>query len=141
VSGDLQPPSGLPAPTSAELPDGITIQLLPLAEEVCRRYREEFPDEEQRYGDAGIAWCVHDNQHLLNWAVLELSGHADLAREVTWLAGVLQARDFPLDRLARNLEVGATVAQERVAAPTGQDLATTLTKASAMVRSRGDFAP
>lgn len=74
----FEPPSGACPPTSEELPDGTTLQLTPLAEEVCRRYRQEFPDEEQRYGDAGIAWCVHDNLYLFDWAVLHLSGYADL---------------------------------------------------------------
>jgi hypothetical protein len=135
----LQPPSGSPPPTSAELPDGTPLQLLPLAEEVCRRYRQEFPDEEQRYGDAGIAWCVHDNQHLFNWAVLELGGHANLTGEVSWLAKVLQARDFPVDRLARNLDIGAAVVLERVARPVSVQLATMLSDAAGHVRARGDF--
>jgi hypothetical protein len=107
-----------------------------LAEEICRRYRQEFPDEEQRYGEAGMAWCVHDNQHLLNWAVLELGGHADLTREVTWLAGVLQSRDFPVDRLARNLDIGAAVVHERVPSPASDQLATSLSRAAVHVRDR-----
>jgi hypothetical protein len=67
------------------------------------RYRAEFPDEQERYGDAGIAWCVHDNQHFLNWAVTERNGYGGFERQLAWLAGVLEARDFPRDRLARNL--------------------------------------
>jgi hypothetical protein len=31
---------------------------------------------------------------------------------VTWLAGVLGARDFPLDRLARDLEIAADVVRD-----------------------------
>ena len=42
------------------------------------RYRAEFPDEEERYGDAGNAWCVHDNQHILNWAYQDAPGFVDL---------------------------------------------------------------
>jgi hypothetical protein len=60
-----EPPSGAPPPVTAELRDGEALDLRALAEEICRRYRDEFPDEEERYGDAGVAWCVHDNQHLL----------------------------------------------------------------------------
>lgn len=131
----LEPPSGSPPPTSARLPDGTTLPLLPLAEEVCHRYRLEFPDEEQRYGAAGVAWCVHDNLHLYNWAVLHLVGHADLTREVSWLAEVLEARDFPLDRLARDLDIAAEVATEQVEATHSSHLATVMREAAAHVRT------
>ncbi len=80
-----------------------------LASEVCARYRCEFPDERERYGDAGMAWCVHDNQCILAWAVGARNGYVDLQRELAWLGRVLEAREFPLDRLARNLEIAAEV--------------------------------
>ena len=105
----LAPPSGSAAPIEAATPDGGPIDLRELAKEVCRRYREEFPDEQQRYGDAGQAWCLHDNQYLLHWALLDARGTTDLAAQVSWLARVLAARDFPLDRLARDLELCADV--------------------------------
>lgn len=54
-----------------------------------------------RYGDARNAWCVHDTQHLLNWAAGSLNGWVKMEHEVGWLADVLQARDFPVNRLAR----------------------------------------
>jgi hypothetical protein len=104
-----EPPSGAPPPAAAELRDGGTLDLRALAGEVCRRYRAEFPDERERYGDAGVAWCVHDNQYLLNWAVLEANGMGGFERQLAWLAGVLEARDFPLGRLARDLEIAAAV--------------------------------
>jgi hypothetical protein len=107
-----EPPSGAPAPVTAELPDGEALDLRVLAQEICRRYRHEFPDEEERYGDAGIAWCVHDNQHLLNWAVAEANGYGGFERQMTWLAGVLEARSFPLERLARDLDIAAAVLNE-----------------------------
>lgn len=94
------------------LPDGTAIDLEPLAREVCHRYREEFPDERERYGDAVDAWCRHDNRHLLNWAALSLSGFVDFEAKVRWLAGVLEARGFPLSRLARNLELAAGVVED-----------------------------
>jgi hypothetical protein len=100
-------PSGAPAPVTAELRDGEQLDLRALAQEICRRYRDEFPDEQARYGDAGIAWCVHDNQHLLNWAVAESNGYGGFERQLTWLADVLEARDFPLERLASNLDIAA----------------------------------
>jgi hypothetical protein len=58
-----EPPTGYPQPVTAQLHDGQTLDLRVLAEEICARYRAEFPDEQERYGDAGMAWCVHDNQH------------------------------------------------------------------------------
>ena len=109
--GRLAPPSGHPPPVEAKLPDGTRLDLLALSTQICARYRGEFPDEEGRYGDAGIAWCVHDNQHLLNWAALSLSEIVDFDRELSWLAGVLAARDFPLDRLRRDLEIAADVTE------------------------------
>jgi hypothetical protein len=118
VSPELAPPSGEPPPTTAASADGESVDLRPLAEAVCRRYRAEFPDERERYGDAGIAWCIHDNQHILNWAFLEQRGHVDLGEQITWLGRVLGARDFPLDRLARNLELAAEVVEEEVPAAT-----------------------
>ncbi len=103
------PPTGANPPTEMRTATGEVIDLVPLAQEICRRYREEFPDEQVRYGDAGNAWCVHDNQHLLDWAAGSLSGWVKLEQEVGWLADVLEARDFPLNRLARNLDIGAQV--------------------------------
>jgi hypothetical protein len=105
----LAPPSGAAAPIDVQAPDGRTVDVRELAREVCRRYRVEFPDEEERYGEAGRAWCVHDNQYLLHWALLDARGTTRLRDQVAWLARVLAARDFPLDRLARDLEICAEV--------------------------------
>jgi hypothetical protein len=103
------PPSGHPPPATAETPAG-DVDLAALAREICARYDAEFPDERDRYGPAGMEWCRHDNQHLLNWAIADVHhGHVDLLDQVAWLARVLAARDFPLARLARNLEIGAGV--------------------------------
>ena len=135
----LEPPSGHPPPVEARL-DGAPepIDLAGLAREVCRRYREEFPDEGERYGDAGVAWCLHDNQHIVNWAVLARNGLADLDRQLTWLARVLEARQFPLDRLARDLEIAAEVVRERLAGP-ARAVAEELDRGAALVRSRPTF--
>jgi hypothetical protein len=103
----LAPPGGMAPPVRSELPDGGTVDLLGLARSVAEAYRDEFPDEDDRYGPAGLDWCVHDNQHILNWAVRAASGHVDLTAQITWLARVLEARDYPLDRLARDLELAA----------------------------------
>ena len=135
----LDPPSGQPPPVEARLPGGQPLDLLALAREICRRYRGEYPDERERYGDAGQAWCVHDNQHLLNWAAGSVNGYVDLHREVGWLARVLEAREFPLDRLARNLEIGADVVREQVGGAAGDELAGALAGAAEFVRSRNSF--
>jgi hypothetical protein len=39
----------LPPPVSAQLHDGLTLELRVLAQEICARYRAEVPDEEERY--------------------------------------------------------------------------------------------
>jgi hypothetical protein len=132
----LRPPSGDPPPTSAVLGGGEPLDLVAFAGEICRRYRAEFPDEEGRYGEAGNAWCVHDNQHLLFWGAEAVNGHVDMDHEVAWLASVLQARDFPLDRLARNLDIAADVVREQLAAAPGQQLAGVLADSAAVLRSR-----
>ena len=106
------PPGGAAAPLEVEAPDGSTVDLRSLAKQVCARYRAEFPDEEERYGDAGQAWCVHDNQYILHWAMLDALGSTTLHDQVAWLARVLASRDFPLERLRRNLELAADVASE-----------------------------
>jgi len=136
----LDPPSGQPPPTEARLgSDGLSLDLAALAREICRRYRDEFPDERERYGDAGNAWCVHDNQHLLNWAAGSVNGYVDLEREVGWLARVLEARDFPIDRLARNLDIAADVVHEQVGGAPGNELAEALKSAGGFVRSKDSF--
>ena len=114
MSGRTEPPGGAPPPRTAPGPDG-DVDLVALAQAVCRRYDAEFPDERERYGSAGMAWCEHDNQHLLNWAISDVhGGFVDLLDQVAWLARVLAARDFPLPRLSRNLELGAEVVESEL---------------------------
>src|SRR5918999_4989874 len=100
---DVSPPSGGTAPpATATLPDGELLHLAPMAEEISRRFWTEHPDESERYGEAGFAWCVHDNQWLLGWAAEDFEikgGHFE--DNVRWLAGLLAARDYPSERLAR----------------------------------------
>ena len=131
------PPSGQPPPRLVALADGTEVDLEAVATEVCARYAAEYPDEHERYGDAGRDWCMHDNQHLVNWAVLDTREYVSLEDQVSWLAKVLEARDFPLDRLARDLDIAAAVVGERV--PGGGPVAAALTRAGAMVRSRPTF--
>ena len=133
------PEGGDEAPkVSSPLAGGDALDLVALATSICQQYRLEYPDERERYGDAGVAWCVHDNQHLLNWATESVNGDLDIRREVAWLATVLEARDFPTDRLARDLDIGADVVLGRVGEPGGRELAAVLTATAGFVRS-GDF--
>ena len=98
----LSPPGGWPPPP----------EYREQAEEVCRRHFEMHPDQVERYGEHGMAWCVHDLQHILAWAAGDVAGHVDFEKEIRWLAGVLGARDFPLPSLADDLEIAAEVVPE-----------------------------
>ena len=127
----------MPPPAEVRLPDGQAVDLIPVAREICRRYRKEHPDEQPRYGDAGAAWCEHDNRHLLRWTAigLDLEDPHYLQRQVGWLADVLAARDFPLKRLVRNLEIAA-----EVAAGSGLEvLGTPLARAANMLAATRDL--
>jgi len=123
----------MPAPTSAPLGDR-RIDLPPLAEAVADRYFDEFPEDLERYGEAARAWEIHDTCHCLQWALLDAEGLADLERQVAWLTSVLSARDFPLDHLARNLELAADVVDERLGDP-GVAIGARLRAAAAGVRT------
>src|SRR5918999_6444870 len=66
------PSGGTPPPATVTLEDGEVLHLAPIAHEISRRFQQEHPDEEARYGEAAYAWCVHDNQWLLGWAAEDL---------------------------------------------------------------------
>jgi hypothetical protein len=135
MSRPVAPPTGFPPPASATLA-GRRIALTPLAEEIADRYFAEFPEDADRYGEAARAWEVHDTCHCLHWAFLDAEGYASLAKEVGWLADVLRARGFPLDKLARNLELAAAVVEQRVGS--GALVAGRLHAAAASVRVSSD---
>ena len=109
MSRPPRPPGGGAPPETAEL-DGEKLELVPLATEIARRHRAEFPDEEERYGERGLEWCIHDNQWLLSWASIAAAGWLDFPDRVAWLAGILESRGYPVARLARDLEIAAEVA-------------------------------
>jgi hypothetical protein len=88
------------------------VELTPLATEIAHRHRIEFPDEGDRYGDRGLEWCVYDNQWLLSWAFTAACGWGNFDEQLVWLAGVLEARRYPVSRLARDLEIAAEVTAE-----------------------------
>jgi hypothetical protein len=135
----LPPSGGEAAPRSAVVADGQQLDLVVLASEICRRYREEFPDEEQRYGQAGNAWCVHDNQHLMNWAVQAVNDEGDMKNDVGWLASVLESRGFPIERLARDLDLAADIAGDQIAGQASERVMGVLRDAAEFVRSYGSF--
>jgi hypothetical protein len=109
------PPSGANPPVEMLTAEGLTIELAPMAREICRRYGEEFRDEHERSGPAAEAWCLHDNQYLLAWAIQDArDGTVDLVQQALWLADVLDRRGFSLERLARDLEITTTVAEAAI---------------------------
>ena len=136
----LRPPEGGDEAPRVSSPIGGhgPLDLVALAQVICDRYRLEFPDERERYGEAGNAWCVHDNQHILNWAAESVNGDLDIRQEVAWLATVLEARDFPTDRLARDLDIGAEVVISQIGGPGALELAAVLADTAGFVRS-GEF--
>ena len=125
-------PSGSPPPTAVTL-EGRRIPLAPLLEAVADRYFAEFPGDLERYGDVARDWELHDTAHCVNWAALEAKGFASLDRNISWLADILAARDFPLEQLARNLELAGDVCAEQL----GEEVAERLRAAATLVRSRG----
>ena len=132
MSRPVDPPSGWPAPGYATLA-GQRIGLTALAEAVADRYFEEFPEDLERYGEAAREWEVHDTAHCLNWAVLDVERLLSLQREVRWLTSVLRSRGFPLEHLARNLELSADVIDDRLA-ESGAAVAERLRDAATAVR-------
>ena len=131
----LRPPGGSLPPESVTLPGTGELLLKPLAEEVTRRHARLFPDEPERYGEHWASWCVHDNQHLLAWAAFEESGLAVLDDQLGWLAGILDARGYPVERLVADVELGADVVEERVPGA-GRALAARLRGAAGRLRAR-----
>ena len=132
---DVAPPSGGTAPPATATVRGETLHLTPLAEEVARRFGLEFPDERERYGEAANAWCVHDNQWLLGWAAEGLAlGDRHFLANVRWLARILRARDYPAERLVRDLELAAEVVGEQT--PASRDLARVLLTGAGALRRR-----
>jgi hypothetical protein len=119
---------GASAPKEARSADGRRIALEPLARAICRRYGREF-DDSVRYGDAAHDWCVHDTQYVLAWAIQQARDETlDLVAQIRWLASLLGARGFPLERLARNLEIASEVTASgpslgALAEPVSQSLA------------------
>lgn len=93
--GPTQLPGGMPPPTTATLPDGTEADLHTLAIKVTEIHLQRHPEDTERYGDLAWAWCVHDTQHLMAWGVDD----TDFAGQLRWLAGLLEARGYPVANL------------------------------------------
>lgn len=117
-------------------PDGRPIDLIGVARAACHAYVEEFPEYAERYGPPGMLWCVHDNQHILTWAITRHSNEL-FEHELAWLARVLEARGFPLESLARGIELLAT--SFTGAHPELEAVAERLGYGAAFVRTRPSF--
>lgn len=115
----LSRPSGDAPPDRMTLPCGASCPLRPLAAAITDRFLAAFPDELGRYDDVDAvrAWCEHDNRHLLGWAALDARGYASLVDQVCWLGRVLEARGYPLGRLAADLAIAADVVEEHLGEP------------------------
>ena len=90
------------------MPDGRSVQLAPLARAITERFLAEYPDELERH-DAAAEWCRHDNQYVLAWVIEDLRLPGRMSANVRWLARVLEARGYPLERLERSLTLVADV--------------------------------
>jgi hypothetical protein len=141
MTGTLRPPEGGDDPPvfSDPLGDGPPVDLVPLATEICQRYMTEFTDEQPRHGPAGRVWCIHDNQHLLNWAVNAANEDGDMRDDVAWLASVLENRGFPMERLVRNLDIAAEAVFTTIPNSQGKSVADVLMDAAEYVRTYGSF--
>jgi hypothetical protein len=95
----VRPPSGLAPPSDAPAPGGGRLDLVALATAITDEHLEQFPEELEERGPAARDWGIHDGRWLLFWAAHDHAGDLDLLAQVRWLAGVLDARDYPLKRL------------------------------------------
>jgi len=131
----LRPPSGgMAPPTAATLPDGTELDLPALARKIADEHLARHPEELERYGEPVRAWCIHDNQHLLNWGALDLAGAIDLDGQLRWLANVLTSRGYPLESLADDLRTAGSVLRRPPGGDGRRALADRLAGAAATLR-------
>ena len=131
AQGTLRPPAGgMAPPVTATLPDRTPLELRPLARTISEAHFARHPDDRERYGEAGMEWCIHDNQHLLNWAALDLAGLLDFDEQLRWLAGVLTSRGYPTEKLVDNVRTAAAVVSEHAGGESVQPLADRLAAAA-----------
>ena len=130
----LAPPTGMAPPVTATLPDGVVLELRPLAREITDRHLRRHVEDLERYGGAGREWCTHDNQHLINWAVLAVWDALSFREQVAWLATVLTSRGYPLANLADNLETAAETTRQLITSNHIAQLASELETGAQFVR-------
>jgi hypothetical protein len=125
------PPSGVNPPQTFELEDGTEVDLGPLASQLCELYYDIYPDDLERYGAAGRAWCEHDSLYLLAWGLEDArAGTVDCVEQIQWLGRVLANRAFPIERLARHVELTAAVMRNSGLGEVGGRAATRMSQAA-----------
>jgi hypothetical protein len=128
------PPGGAPPPQTFEFPDGTQVDLAPLARRLSALYYDVYPDDLERYGSVGLAWCDHDSRYLIAWALEDARANAiDCVAQVQWLARVLAARGFPVDRLGRHVELTAALLRSSELGDIGDRAAERLSHAASVV--------
>jgi hypothetical protein len=82
-----------------------------LAESVTARLLAEHPELDERYGERGRAFGVHDTAYQIAWIVnaVELDAPQRLRTDMVWLRDVLAARHFPIPVLRRNFELAIAI--------------------------------
>lgn len=133
----VAPPSGMAPPVTATLPDGVVLELRPLAREITDRHLLRHTEDLQRYGETGREWCTHDNQHLINWAVLAVCDALSFDEQLAWLANILMSRGYPLANLADNLETAAETARQLITSKHTAQLASALETGAQFIRRLG----
>ena len=133
----LAPPTGMPPPVVATLPDGVVLELRPLAREITDRHLLRHAEDLQRYGGAGREWCTHDNQHLINWAVLAVCDALSFREQLAWLANILSSRGYPLSNLADNLQTAAETTRQLITSNHTAQLASELETGAQFIRGLG----
>jgi hypothetical protein len=133
------PPSGVNPPAAFELSDGTRVDLGLLAGQLCGLYYDVYPDDLERYGNAGEAWCDHDSRYLLAWGLEDArAGTVDCVEQVQWLGRVLAARAFPIERLARHVELTAAVLRTAGLGEIGSQAAERMSRAAGSLTSNPD---
>jgi hypothetical protein len=127
-------PGGATPPQSFEFPSGTQIDLGPLAQDVCDLYYDVYPDDLERYGSVGQAWCDHDSRYLIAWALEDARADAiDCVAQVRWLARVIAGCGFPVDRLGRHVALTAALLRSSELGDIGSRAAERLSHAASLV--------
>lgn len=85
---------------------GFPSRWVDLATSLCNRIYAEAPADAPQPNERARAYCVHDNAYLIAWLVdeLDLGLTGSFERNVRWLAGLLEARDFDMTMFWRNID-------------------------------------